>query len=96
MHKGNARHKGRKSAHNGHKAGQHNGLAAVALIKIVRLEQVGLFDKPVLARENGWPHMPANKVVYRVAKYACRQQHGHNFAIAQQPGPGHHARGKQQ
>ena len=40
--------------------------------------------------------MPPDKVVYRIARYTCCQQHGHNLAVSQQPGPGHNARGKQQ
>ena len=40
--------------------------------------------------------MPPDKVIHRIAQYACRQQYAHHFAITQQPGPGNHAGGKQQ
>ena len=96
MHEGNACYKGCKGAHNGHKSGQHNGLAAVPFIKIVSFDQVVFFNEPVLAGEYGWPHMPPDKIIHGITQNACRQQYAHHFAIAQKPGPRYHAGGKQQ
>ena len=73
VHEGNARHKGGKSAHNGHKAGQHNGLAAVALVKMMGLEQVFLLDEAAVTGKNGRAHMAADAIIDGIAKNALRQ-----------------------
>ena len=95
-HEGHAGHKGRKGAHDGHETGQHNGLAAMTLVKGMGLEQMFLLDEAGIAGKDGRPHVAADGVVGGIAQNAGSQHDAHDQGIAHVPGAGHHAGGKEQ
>jgi hypothetical protein len=76
-HAANASHKGRKGAHDGHEASQHNGLAAVFAIEGLGLRNVFLLQQLLVKR-------PAACVV--VLAQTKQQVKTDQLHLQQQPG----------
>ena len=85
-----------EGAHDRHEAGQHNGLAAVALVEGMGLEQMFLLDQPGITGKDGRPHVAAYGIVGGISQGPGGQHDQHDRGVAHVAGTGHHAGGKKQ
>lgn len=77
LHVANSRHKRRKGADNGHKAGNNKGDAPVLLVKRVGFIDIAALDELVVLVVNPIANKVANPVVGVVAQHGGKQQHGY-------------------